>query len=68
MAIHSDPTANAAVGAVGREWRQMVRRAIAIRKTNRGLTPEERSMFTGIYARLLHEPQDVLEQLMRKGG
>ena len=41
MATHSDPTANAAIGAVNREMRQMVRRAVSIRKTNRKLTPEE---------------------------
>ena len=63
MAIHSDPTANAAIGAVSREWRQMVRKAISIRRTNRSLTPEERRMFTGIYKQLLAESPEFLEKL-----
>ena len=67
MAIHSDPTANAAVGAVGREWKRMVRRAIALRRTNREPSEEERSLFTGIYSRLLMEPIDVLKKLGEKG-
>ena len=66
MGTHSDPTANAAVGAVGREWKWMVRKAIAIRKTSRDLTPEERKLFTGIYAMLLTEPEHVREK-MKKG-
>ena len=66
MGTHSDPTANAAVGAVGREWKRMVRKAIAIRKTSRDLTPGERKLFTGIYAMLLTEPEYVLER-MKKG-
>ena len=66
MAIHSDPTANAAVGAVSREWRRMLRRLIALRRSNRELSEEEKQLFTGIYSRLLSEPVDVLEKLMRK--
>lgn len=62
MATHSDPTANAAIGAVNREMRQMVRRAVSIRKTNRKLTPEEEQLFTGIYRQLLTESPEELEK------
>ena len=67
MGVHSDPTANAAIGAVSREWKQMVRRAISIRRTNRDLTPEERSLFTGVYRQFLTEPQNVLEERKEHG-
>ena len=67
MAIHSDPTANAAVGSVNREWRQMVRRAIALRQSGREPGPEERSRFTGIYSQLLTESIDELEKMSKKG-
>ena len=67
MAIHSDPTANAAIGAVGREWKRMVWMAIVLRRTNREPSERERGLFTGIYSRLLIEPIDVLEKLSEKG-
>ena len=66
MAVHRDPTANAAVGAVGREWKRLVRTAITLRKTNREPSEEERSLFTGIYGRLLTEPIETLEKLNRE--
>ena len=66
MATHSDPTANAAIGAVGREWKQLLRKAIAVRRANRSLTPEERKLFTGIYSMLLTEPLDELEKLEKR--
>ncbi len=66
MATHSDPTANAAIGAVGREWKQLLRKAIAVRRANRALTPEERKLFTGIYSMLLTEPMDELEKMEKK--
>lgn len=66
MAVHRDPTANAAVGAVGREWRRLVRTAIRLRRTNRELSEEEKSLFTGIYGRLLTEPIESLEKLNEK--
>ncbi len=59
MSYHSDPTANAAIGAVDREIERMIRRAERIkrRRQNGKLTPEElaaaRRQFTGIYSRLL---------------
>ena len=68
MAVHSDPTANMAIGSVNREWKQMLRKALSLRRTGREPTPEEKSMFAGIYSQLLTEPVDVLEQMSRKGG
>ena len=86
---HRDPTGNAAVGSVSREWRKMVRLAIDIReaenagqeegppaeRSRRGGRQEtrdaawaqaQRRRFTGIYRRLLNEPDETL-QLMEKG-
>ena len=68
MGNHSDPTANAAVGAVNREWKRMVRRAVLLRRTSREPTPEELRQFTGIYGKLLRVPLDVLERLNEKGA
>ena len=67
MAIHSDPTANAAIGAVGREWKRMVGRAIRLRQLNREPSPEERKEFTGIYSLLLTASEDELEKMRKKG-
>lgn len=61
MSHYSNPTANAAIGAVDREIRMMRKRAEQIkRRRQQGLlTPEElataRRQFTGIYARFLRE-------------
>lgn len=66
MTTHSDPTANAAVGSVNREWKRMLKKAILLRKTNRELSPEEKRMYTGIYSQLLTEPVNVLEKMMDK--
>ena len=68
MGIHSDPTANMAIGAINKEWRQMVRKAIALRRTSRELTLEEKRLFTGIYRRLLEESPAELEKLKEKGA
>lgn len=65
--MHRDPTADAAVGRVNREWKQMIRKAIALKKTNREMTPEEQQMFTGIYAQLLNENEITLEK-MKEGA
>lgn len=65
MATHSDPTANAAIGAVGREWKRMVDRAIRLRQTGQNLAPEDRKSFIGIYRRLLTAAPDELEKLKR---
>ena len=61
MSSCSNPTANAAIGAVDREIRIMRRRAEQIRQRRRKgqLTGEElalaRRQFIGIYARFLRE-------------
>ena len=61
MNHYSNPTANAAIGAVDREIRMMRKRAEQIKRRHKQglLTPEElakaRKQFIGIYARLLRE-------------
>lgn len=61
MNHYSNPTANAAIGAVDREIRMMRKRANQIkRRRQQGqLTPDElakaRKQFIGIYARFLRE-------------
>lgn len=61
MSHYSDPTANAAIGAVDRKIRMMRKRAEQIkrRRKNGQLTSEElslaRKQFIGIYARFLRE-------------
>ncbi len=66
MAIHSDPTANAAIGSVNREWKQMVKRAIKLQRTGKEPTSEEHQMFTGIYKQLLNESLNELERLIER--
>lgn len=59
--LHSDPTANAAVGSIDRELRQMRKEAERIRvlRRNNALTREEeqraRRRFIGIYRPLLEK-------------
>lgn len=61
MSYYSDPTANAAIGAVDKELRLMRRKAARIRELHRQgrLTAQEelqaRRQFVGIYRRLLEE-------------
>lgn len=61
MSHYSNPTANAAIGAVDREIRVMRKRAEQIKRCRKSgqLTNEElvsaRKQFTGIYARFLRE-------------
>lgn len=61
MNHYSNPTANAAIGAVDREIRVMRKRAVQIkhRRQQGLLTPDElakaRKQFIGIYARFLRE-------------
>lgn len=61
MSHYSNPTANAAIGAVDREIRMMRKRAEQIkrRRKNGQLANEElalaRKLFVGIYARFLRE-------------
>ena len=57
----NDPTANIAIGAVNREWKQMVK--LAIRMHNDPVLYErERHRFLGIYKRLLTDPMGKLLQ------
>ena len=63
MDNHRDPTANAAVGAVNREWKRMVRLAISLRKANREPDADERRLFTGIYRQLLSASMVTLEKM-----
>ena len=56
MSYHSDPTANRALGAVSKEWNQMVRIAERIKKnTNTEWSDQQSRRFTGIYKRLLDD-------------
>jgi hypothetical protein len=61
MSHYSNPTANAAIGAVDREIRMMRKRAAQIKRRRQqgGLTADElakaRKQFVGIYARFLRE-------------
>ena len=49
MNHRADPTANAAIGSVSREWNQMVRLALRIRKSGDSEWAERESRrFTGI--------------------
>ena len=59
MYHYSDPTANAAIGAVNREWKQMVRLAIRMRN-DQALFEREQHRFLGIFKRLLTEPLSKL--------
>lgn len=61
MSHYSNPTANAAIGAVDREIRMMRKRADQIKRRHKQglLTHEElaqaRKVYVGIYARFLRE-------------
>lgn len=56
MSYHSDPTANRALGAISKEWNQMVRLAERIKKNpNTEWAEQQRRRFTGIYKRLLDD-------------
>ena len=66
MNPRADPTANAAIGSVSREWNQMVRLALHIRQSGNSEWAERESRrFTGIYKRLLTDP---IESLKQKNG
>jgi len=69
MANHrSDPTANAAIGSVSKEWNRMKKRAkrLVWLKEQGLLTPAQerlaRREFRGIYRRLLERPWDEDEE------
>ena len=64
---HSDPTANAAIGAADKEWFRLVKLAIRIRKQpDLADDPRVRQQFKGIYRRLMNETPDVLELILKK--
>ena len=56
---YSDPTANNAIGSVDREWRYMERLAKTIRESkNTDWAEAQKQKFTGIFARLLTDPDE----------
>ena len=56
---HSDPTANTAMGAVNREWKQTVKLAIRMHN-DQVLSDREQHRFLGIFKQLLSEPSNKL--------
>ena len=62
MYTHSDPTANRAIGAAGREWRRMAILAYRYRTDPRfeWKIDNPRRLFSGIFHRLLTDPLDEL--------
>jgi len=65
MATHSDPTANQATGNVQQEWIETAVLAIRIRRSdNARWAAAQEARFTGIFRRLLTDPEeDVLEEI-----
>jgi len=67
MSYYSNPTENAAIGRVDREWESMRRKAERIRarrlrgQLTRSELTEARRLFVGIYARLLRDALQDLE-------
>lgn len=61
MSYYSNPTANAAIGAVDKEMKAMQKKALRLKELRRKglLTPQEealaRRQFIGIYRRLLED-------------
>ena len=64
MYKHSDPTADRAIGAAGREWRRMTRLAYRYRTDPRFAwkIDDPRRLFSGIFHRLLTDPLEDLEK------
>lgn len=64
---YSDHTANAAIGAVDKEWFRLVTLAIRIRKQpSMGNDPKMLQQFKGIYQRLMEESPEDLELILKK--
>ena len=64
---YSDPTANAAIGAADKEWFQLVKLAIRIRKQpSMSNDPKVLKQFKGIYQRLMEESPEDLELILKK--
>lgn len=61
---HSDRTAEEAIGAASKEWKQMAQLAIIVR--NRRGSPswieKQEKKFTGIFQRLLTDPIELVEK------
>lgn len=58
--MRNDPTANQAIGAVCREWRQMRQLARQIQVSrDAAWADRQRERFTGIFRRLLDDPEEV---------
>ncbi len=74
MALHSDPTANEAIGQVWKEWVEMAVLAIRVRRSpDRKWAEKQEQRFTGIYRRLLTDPEeeilgDLPERARRRCG
>ena len=66
MYTHSDPTADRAIGAAGREWRRMTILAYRYRTDPRFMwqVDNPRQLFSGIFRRLLTDPLEELEQVI----
>ncbi len=66
MGIYSDPTANAAIGAVNKEYNKLLKKAKAIKKLRQAgkLTPQQEATikkeFVGIFTHLLDD--EVFEE------
>ncbi len=64
MRDHKDFVAEAAIGSVSSEWKQMARLALKIRNGN--CSPrwayEKEKLFTGIFKRLLTDPIEEVEK------
>ena len=60
----SDPTADRAIGAAGREWRRMTLVAYRYRTDPRFMwrVDNPRQLFSGVYHRLLTDPLVELEE------
>lgn len=66
MYQHADPTANRAIGAVGRKWRRMTLLAYRYRTDSRfeRKVDDPRRLFSGIFRRLLTDPLKELEEAL----
>lgn len=70
MVRHSDPTANEAIGAVNREWKQMARLALRIRNGHdkSAWAAAQEKKFTGIYKRMLTDSVETLRASIGEYG
>ena len=68
MSKHRDQTMSAAVGAADREWKEMARIALIVRsgKCNPVWAEEQEKKFTGIFARLLTDPEEQVRREARR--